>query len=40
MTNWVILLVVAVCTLAALLVCTMLWANAARRVEPQEDYRR
>jgi hypothetical protein len=39
MTNWVILLVVAVWTLAALTLMALLWANAARRVKPREDYR-
>jgi hypothetical protein len=39
MTNWIILLVVAVWTLASLTVMALLWANAARRMEPREDYR-
>jgi hypothetical protein len=39
MTNWVILLAVAVWALGALTVLALLWANAARRIEPREDYR-
>jgi len=39
MTNWLMLLVVAVWTLGALVVCTLLWAHGARRqLEPREDY--
>jgi len=39
MTNWIILLVVAVWTLAALLVCSLLWAHGARRqLQPPKDY--
>jgi hypothetical protein len=39
MTNWLIVVVVAVWTLAALTVMALLWAHAARRMEPREDYR-
>jgi hypothetical protein len=39
MTSWVILLTVAVWTLGALTVMALLWAHAARRMEPPEDYR-
>jgi len=38
MTNWVILLVVAVWALGALTVMLLLSAHAARRAEPREDY--
>jgi hypothetical protein len=39
MTNWVILLAVAVWTLGALTVLALVWAHGARRVKPAEDYR-
>lgn len=39
--SWVVLAVVGIWTLAALVVCTLLWAHGARRRigERREDYR-
>jgi len=39
MTNWLVLLAVAVWALGALTVMLLLSAHAARRTEPREDYR-